>query len=133
MGALFSSFVKCDRHHHEGAIIHVQPIEALLAPDGRQGYQIAVRDKPSVIISDYFMPTADINFLMWRLRSTPSTERIPVFAMTGQNLDRIDAESLTRGPFGRRGVDRIFKKPLNIEELFVSIQKYCALATNKLR
>jgi CheY-like chemotaxis protein len=102
-------------------------VDAVLAADGRQGYQIAVRETPSVVISDYFMPMADINFFLWRLRSTPGFEKTPVFAMTGYDLDEQAEKSLTGGVFGRRGVERIFKKPLNIDELFVAVQRYCAL------
>jgi len=102
-------------------------VDAVLAADGRQGYRVAVREKPSVVLSDYFMPIADINFLLWRLRSTPGFEKMPVFAMTAYDLDEPTEKGLTGGVFGRRGVERIFKKPLNIDELFVAIQKYCAL------
>jgi CheY-like chemotaxis protein len=102
-------------------------VDAVLAADGRQGYQIAVRETPSVVISDYFMPTADINFFLWRLRSTPGFEKTPVFAMTAYDLDEQTEKSLTGGVFGRRGVERLFKKPLDIDELFVAVQRYCAL------
>jgi CheY-like chemotaxis protein len=102
-------------------------VDAILAPDGREGYLIALRQMPSVIISDCLMPSADINFLLWRLRSTPTTESIPVLAITGSDLDAADSEALRRGPFGRRGVDQIFRKPLDVDALFLGIQKYCAL------
>jgi len=66
-------------------------VDTAFASDGRQGYRIAAREKPSVIVSDYFMPHANIDFLLWKLRSTPATEKIPVFAMTGYDLDAIEA------------------------------------------
>lgn len=102
-------------------------VDTVIASDGMQGYRIAAREKPNVIISDYFMPVADINFLLWRLRSTPSIEATPLFAMTGRDLDNVTQENLIRGSFGQRGVEQIFKKPLNIEQLFGALQKYCAL------
>jgi len=102
-------------------------VDVMFAADARQGYHIAVREKPGVILSDYFMPVADINFLLWRLRSTPAIERIPVLAMSGRELDKVTADGLLKGEFGRRGVERIFKKPLDIDELFVELKRYCAL------
>ena len=102
-------------------------VDVLFATDGMRGYQIAVREKPSVIISDYFMPTANINFLLWRLRSTSGTESIPVFAMSGIQLDKKTAEDLVNGQFGQRGIERIFRKPLDIDQVFTAIQKHCAL------
>ena len=103
-------------------------VDVLFSTDGRRGYQIAVREKPSVILSDYFMPVANINFLLWRLRSTPGTENIPVFAMSGAQLDRMTADDLLKGQFGQRGVERIFKKPLDFDEILGAVKKYCALA-----
>jgi CheY-like chemotaxis protein len=102
-------------------------VDVMFTTDGRQGYHIAAREKPAVILSDYFMPVADIHFLLWRLRSTPALQRIPVLAMSGKALDRSTAESLVKGDFARRGVERIFRKPLDIDELFTEIKKYCAL------
>jgi CheY-like chemotaxis protein len=102
-------------------------VDAIHAADGREGYALAVREKPAVIISDYSMPGGDINFLLWRVRSTPSIDKTPVFAMTGYDLDKLTTERLIRGSFGQRGVDRVFKKPLDIHEMFVAIQKCCAL------
>ena len=102
-------------------------VDVQFATDGRQGYHIAVREKPAVILSDYFMPVADINFLLWRLRSTPTLEQIPVLAMSGRQLDKVTAEGLVKGQFGQRGVERILSKPLDIDELFGELKKYCAL------
>ena len=68
--------------------------------DGWEGYHVAAREKPAVILSDYFMPVATINFLLWQLRSTPALERISVLAMSGKTLDRTTAESLMKGDFG---------------------------------
>lgn len=102
-------------------------VDAVHASDGREGYALAVREKPAVIISDYSMPGGDIHFLLWRLRSTPGIDKTPVFAMTGYDLDKPTTERLMRGSFGQRGVDRIFKKPLDVHDMFVAIQKCCAL------
>ena len=102
-------------------------VDVMFATDGRQGYRVAAREKPAVILSDYFMPDADINFLLWRLRSTPAMERIPVLAMSGKTLDSMTAVSLIKGYFGYRGVERIFSKPLDIDELFSEIKRHCAL------
>ena len=36
-------------------------------------------------------------------------------------------EDFLPGDFGQRGAERIFKKPLDIDEVFLAVQKYCAL------
>jgi hypothetical protein len=47
--------------------------------------------------------------------------------MSAKTLDRTTAESLMKGDLGRRGVERIFRKPLDVDELFTEIKKHCAL------
>lgn len=101
--------------------------DAIFANNGSRGYQIAVREKPSVIISDCFMPDADINFLLSRLRSTPGVAKTPVFALTARNIDKVMEETLIKGFLGQRGVERIFRKPPQINELFTAVQRYCAI------
>jgi len=93
-------------------------VDTLYAPDGVQGYKIACKQQPSVIISDYFMPNGDIHYLLWRLRSTPVTENIPVFVMSGSQLDEATEHSLKREVCGRPGVARVFKKSFDTDELF---------------
>ena len=102
-------------------------VDAIFCNDGARGYQIAVREKPSLIISDCFMPNADINFLLSRLRSTPGIAKTPVFALTARKVDKVTEETLTKGFLGQRGVERIFKKPPEIKELFTAVQRYCAI------
>jgi CheY-like chemotaxis protein len=79
--------------------------------NGILGFRVARRERPSVIISDYFMPRGDVNFLLWRLRSTPGTEKIPVFVMRGRSLNEPTEANLWRNICGGPGAARIFKKP----------------------
>ena len=100
--------------------------DVLFTTDGKRGFDLAIREKPSVILSDYFMPVANINFLLWRLRSTPSVADTPVFAMTARKLDERIAERLMKGHLGQRGVERIFHKPLDIAQLLSALKDHCA-------
>lgn len=97
----------------------------LLAPDGVKGYRIACREKPSVIVSDYFMPNGDANYLLWRLRSTGTTEKIPVFVISARALD-----PSTEADLRREGAVRFFRKPFDTNELFLALQEYCAIEYN---
>ncbi len=102
-------------------------VDTLLASNGIGGYRLARHDKPSLIISDYHMPHADALYLLWKLRTTPATAKIPVFIMSGRTLDlRVEA-NLKRDIRGRPGAARLFKKPLDIDELFGALQTFCAL------
>lgn len=101
--------------------------DALFAPSGIRAYQIALREKPSVILSDYFMPDGDANYLLNKLRSTPATANIPVFVMSGRRLEDLTIANLRRKIGDLPGAVRLFKKPFDTNELFLALQEYCAL------
>jgi len=107
-------------------------VDLLFASDIGQGYRMACRETPSVIISDYFLPNGGIPYLLSQLRTTPGTENIPVFVLTGRELDEITQQSLMREDCGKPGVARIFKKSFDTDELFGALQKLCGFEYNRM-
>ncbi|MGH6728345.1 MAG: response regulator [Pseudolabrys sp.] len=100
-------------------------IDTLYAPDAVQGHRIACKDKPTVIITDNFMPDGDAQFLLYRLRSTRATENIPVFVISARKLSELTQQALKREICGRPGALKIFAKCFDTQELFAALQKYC--------
>jgi CheY-like chemotaxis protein len=107
-------------------------VKLLFALDIGQGYRMACREAPSVIVSDYFLPNGGIPYLLSRLRTTPATENIPVLVLTGRDLDEITVQSLMREVCGKPGVARIFKKSFDTDELFGALQKICGFESNRM-
>jgi CheY-like chemotaxis protein len=107
-------------------------VKLLHAADIGFGYRMACREAPSVIISDYFLPNGGIPYLLSRLRTTPATENIPVFALTGRNLDEITTKNLLLEVNGRPGVARVFRKSFDTDELFGELQKLCGFEYNRV-
>ena len=107
-------------------------VKLLFASDIAQGYRTAYRETPSVIISDYFLPNGGVPYLLSRLRTTPVTQNIPVFVLTGRNLDEITQQSLMREVCGKPGVVRIFEKAFDTDELFAALQKLCGFEYNRI-
>jgi CheY-like chemotaxis protein len=107
-------------------------VELLFASDVAQGYRTAYREMPSVIISDYFLPNGGVPYLLSRLRTTPATQNIPVFVLTGRALDEITQQSLMREVCGKPGVAQIFEKAFDTDELFAALQKLCAFEYNRV-
>jgi CheY-like chemotaxis protein len=107
-------------------------VELLFASDITQGYRIAYRERPSIIISDYFLPNGGVPDLLSRLRTTPATQNIPVFVLTGRNLDEITQQSLMREVCGKPGVVRIFVKAFDTDELFAALQMLCGFEYNRM-
>ncbi|MBO0746409.1 MAG: response regulator, partial [Candidatus Dormibacteraeota bacterium] len=57
--------------------------EALEAPDGESGLELASREQPSLVLLDLRLPGIDGVAVLERLKRAPETARIPVIAMTG--------------------------------------------------
>ena len=108
-------------------------VELLFASDISQGYRIACREMPSVIISDYFLPNGGIPYLLSRLRTNPATENIPILVLTGRDLDEITQQSLRREVCGKPGVANIVVKTFDTDELFAALQKLCGFEYNRIR
>jgi CheY-like chemotaxis protein len=100
-------------------------VDTLYAPDATQGHRIACKEKPTVIITDNFMPDGDAQFLLYRLRSTPVTENIPVFVISARRLSDLTEQSLKRAICGHPGALRVFTKSFDTHELFEALKKYC--------
>jgi CheY-like chemotaxis protein len=107
-------------------------VELLFALDIAKGYRVACREMPSAIISDYFLPNGGIPYLLSRLRTTPETENIPVFVLTGRDLDEITQQSLMREVCGKPGAARIFEKSFNTDELFSALKKVCGFEYSRM-
>ncbi len=101
-------------------------VDILHAPDAVKGYHLACRERPSVIISEYSTPDGDARYLLWRLRTTPATEGIPVLVTTSRHLDEPTEADLRREVLGRAGAAQLLRKPLNTDLLLAALQKYCA-------
>jgi CheY-like chemotaxis protein len=74
------------------------------------------------------MPDGDAQYLLYRLRSTPATENIPVFVISGRRLSELTEQGLKRAICGRPGALRVFTKSFDTHELFEALQKYCGFA-----
>jgi CheY-like chemotaxis protein len=107
-------------------------VDTLYASDALQGYRIACREKPSVIISDTMTPNGDASYLLSRLRTTPATERIPFIVWSSRDIDEQTSQTLKREFNGRPGAIGIFRKSLDTSELFRILQKYCGFENNRV-
>jgi len=107
-------------------------VQTLFASDAMRAFQIASREKPSVILSDYLMPDGDAGYLLHRLRSKPETDRIPVIVMSGRKIDDATEQRLKREIYGRPGAVQVLKKSFDPEELFGALERYCGFAKSRM-
>ncbi|WP_047309883.1 response regulator [Rhodopseudomonas palustris] len=101
-------------------------IEVLYAPNAARALRLAASHYPSVVVTDYYMPEGDAEFLIMRLRSSRATAQIPVIVISGRELDETTAKQLKREMLGYPGAVGIFRKSFDVSELFDAIQQYCS-------
>jgi CheY-like chemotaxis protein len=95
------------------------------ASDAQQGYRMACRDQPAVIVTDYFMPNGDAQYLLTRLRTTAATENIPVIVLSGRKLNEVTEQNLKREICGHPGATEILRKSQDTDALFQALRRFC--------
>ena len=85
--------------------------QVIEAPYGQAGYQLAISEKPNIILLDLMMPVMDGFQVLSKLKSNPETRPIPVIILTA----KIDAESERRCM--QSGAVDYIKKPWGPGEL----------------
>ena len=90
----------------------------LVANNGKEGLDIAIREKPDVIISDIYMPVMDGYEMVKAIRNTPEIKNTPCIIMssTDGKYNQKLAESL--------GVEKYFVKPFQLDYVMHQIEHY---------
>jgi signal transduction histidine kinase/DNA-binding response OmpR family regulator len=90
--------------------------ETVLAINGIEGFNLAQKNLPDIILTDWMMPDMDGIALCELLKSDPITNHIPVILITA----KADTESKLKGL--KTGVDDYIYKPFEFEELAYKVQ-----------
>ena len=88
----------------------------LEAPNGIEGFKIAIENIPDIIISDVMMPLMDGLTLCQKLKSTESTSHIPVILLTAKASLPSQINGL------EVGADIYITKPFSLQVLILHLQ-----------
>ncbi len=91
--------------------------EVILATDGQEGLDAAVRDSPDLILMDMGLPVIDGWEATRRLKQSPLTSKIPVVALTAHAL------SDDREKTSQAGCDAYETKPVDLPRLLATIER----------
>ena len=105
-------------------------VDMLYAPDTLQGFKMACKGEPSVIMADYAMPNGGAQYLLSKLRTTPVTQKIPLIVLSKLPLDAAAHQVLGREICGNPGAVRVLQKSNQTDELFKELQKFCGFHKN---
>ena len=100
-------------------------IDIVCAADAYSAFRIACRCEPAVIVTDYFMPDGDGEYLLKLLRSETATATIPVIVLTGRQLSAPVDQRLRREIGGHPGAAHVLKKSEDNAALFETLKQFC--------
>jgi CheY-like chemotaxis protein len=90
--------------------------EVTTASDGVEAYELAVRLRPDLIITDIHMPAADGAHLVRRVRDTPELLATPIIVTTGYGTG---SATLTLS----QGADAYEPKPVDPASLLENVER----------
>ncbi len=102
----------------------------LKAETGRSAYNLAIKELPDLIITDWIMPEFDGPDLIKKLKANPATENIPIIMTTGAVFqDQEFNRAIAAG-----AIDYI-RKPIDEKELIARVKTALALheSVNELK
>ncbi|NDV63534.1 response regulator transcription factor [Puniceicoccales bacterium CK1056] len=97
-------------------LLEAENYTVVSAPDGKQGIEMAKKEKPDLIVSDIMMPEIDGHGVFEALQKDPITAVIPFIFLTAKT----DPSDIREG-LGL-GADDYITKPFEQEDLLDSIQ-----------
>jgi CheY-like chemotaxis protein len=117
-----------DRHLVEAIceVLRGRDLELFKAYSGFQGVQVATREVPDLIVTDFEMPNGSAEYLISNLRQSDSTRPIKVIVMTGHEV--IERYQLSRNPASYLKVVSYQPKPIDIDNLCGEVRRHLAAA-----
>ena len=94
--------------------------EVLAAEDGEKGCEIALRERPDIILMDLEMPVIDGWEATRRLKGNPQTHDIPVIALSAHALAGAREKAMAAG------CDEFDTKPIEFERLVATVRRLLA-------
>ena len=91
--------------------------EVISSMDGEEGLQMAITEKPDLILLDVVMPGMDGFEVCRRLRKDPVTKHIPIISTTAAGMDDVEHQCMTAG------ADDCVRKPYDSADLLMKIQR----------
>lgn len=101
-------------------------VQLFKAYSGFQGVQLATKELPDLIITDFEMPNGSAEYLISNLRQSESTRPIKVIVMTGHEV--LERYRLSHNPASYLKVVSYQPKPIDLEGLCGEVRRQLAVA-----
>jgi len=100
------------------AVLKPHGYRLLIAVDGKEGIEVATREKPDLILMDMQMPKVSGYEATQALKSQPETAHIIIVALTAHAMESERERALSAGCNGH------ITKPVNTRTLPVQVREY---------
>lgn len=102
-------------------------LNVIQASGGTQGYLLALRSKPDLILTEYDMDEGSGHYLLSRVKGSPSTQHIPVIVYTGTPLSKGEEFAIQRDLRGRGQAAAFMMRGANSADLMAEVGKLIPL------
>ena len=99
-------------------ILEKKGYEVLAAKSGEEGVEIAIKEKPDLILMDIQLPGIDGFEATQRIRNSKANGKVPIIAITSYAMTGDKEKALVAGCTG------YIKKPINPETFISEIERY---------
>jgi CheY-like chemotaxis protein len=99
-------------------ILNKKGYEVLQARDGQEGINMAIHNKPDLILLDIQLPSMDGYSVARTMRTYPDLEKTPIIALTSYAMGGDREKSLDAGCTG------YIEKPISPETFLTQIEPY---------
>jgi DNA-binding response OmpR family regulator len=91
-------------------------LEVLTAADGEQAYEIAVKSRPDIVITDLQMPYMNGLELCQKLRDNPATANVPALMLTARG------HALSKQDLSGTNIAEVLAKPFSPREILARVE-----------
>lgn len=116
-----------DLRHYVAGILKEQHYLTILARNGAEGFQMAQKYQPDLIVADLMMPLVSGLDLIRMVRESENLKGIPIILLTA----KVDEDTRIEGV--EQGADAYLGKPFNDRELLALVHNLLALKENERR
>src|SRR5208282_4017081 len=103
-------------------VLQMKGVQLFKAYSGFQGVQLAKKEIPDLIITDFEMPNGSAEYLITNLRQSESTRPIKVIVMTGHEV--LEWYMIKQDPASYLKVVSYLLKPINLDRLYDEVRRH---------
>ena len=101
-------------------IFSIEGFTVITAGNGSEGYKVAERERPDIIITDINMPKLDGTNMIKKLRAHPDLRKVPIVAVSAYG-GRQGKEAV------KAGANLLMQKPVETDRLIQTVKQLLGL------